>query len=431
MATLGPYTFDTQGGADSLAFDYSDPIATNFTPPQSPNTSRRLCWDDNDTTSSGVGPTSGQGGNPDGYLYTEASGSSLGDEFFIEYGSSLNASTDQWQFNFYTNQRGTNNDATCQLQINESGGGWVDVGAQFGGASDPNKVNTSGTQIWASRSVDLSNSGANTDSSTLVRIKIVIASGGGAGAAFECDYGIDTIEIVGTSLGGISITPDNTSSLQSITSVTLTQHNALLVDSLSSVNLISEPTLTQNSSLIVDGIQSASDITEPSFTQANILSVNNVETQQSLSNVILSIAGALSVDSLSTLQSLSVVDFIQSNILSVDNIGNSQVVSEPSFLQHHSLIVDDLNNTQEITNASLDTGLNLIVDSISSAQSITESGLTQHNILLTDPITNTQFIGVVTLSGEGQDIGTVTVGFKEDDISVKYGILNITVKFKE
>lgn len=144
MTTYGTFTFDTRTGTDADSFLYTDPLATDATLPQTTGTSRRWCWADADTPSTGVGPTSGQGGSPDGYLYTEASGSSLADEFLLEFDTTLNATLEQWQFNFYTNQRGTDNNASCQVQINESGGGWTDVGAMFGGPSDPNKVATDG-----------------------------------------------------------------------------------------------------------------------------------------------------------------------------------------------------------------------------------------------------------------------------------------------
>lgn len=198
MTTHGTFTFDTQNGADADEFLYTDPLATDATLPQTANTARRWCHDTNDTTSSDVGPTSGAGGSPDGYIYTEASSPGAFDDVFtMEFDTTLDASAEQWQFNFKTNQRGDDNNVVCQLQINENGGGWVDVGSSFGGSGDSDKVNSAGTQIWSSRSVDLSNAGANNDASTRVRIELTFPA---SGTSWHNDYGIDEIQIVGTVL---------------------------------------------------------------------------------------------------------------------------------------------------------------------------------------------------------------------------------------
>ncbi len=198
MTTHGTFTFDTQTGGDADRFLYTDPVATDATLPQVSGTVRRWCHDTNETPSTGVGPQSGAGGDPDGYLYNEMSSpGAFNDVFLLEFDTALDASAEQWQFNFKTNQRGNDNNVVSQVQINESGGGWVDVGSAFGGSGDPDKVATSGTDIWSSRSVDLSNSGANTDSSTLVRIELTVPA---TGTAWHNDYGIDEIQIVGTVL---------------------------------------------------------------------------------------------------------------------------------------------------------------------------------------------------------------------------------------
>jgi len=219
---------------------------------------------------------------------------------------------------------------------------------------------------------------------------------------------VSTIAIASVASGS-TITPNAINNLQSISNVTLTQSNILSVDGISSAQAISEPNISTDSELLVNPITNTQTISQPTFTQANILSVNNLTTVNTISEAALVVAGALGVNNISSSQSISLVAFMQQHLLSVDNISN----------------------INSITESTIDTGLNLIVDSISSAQSITEAGLTQHNIILVDPITNTQFIGVVSLGGEGQDIGTVTASFKEDDISVEYGVINITVKFKE
>lgn len=200
MTTYGPFGFATATTDGSDDFLYTNtqggPSQNGATLPATSG-NLQLWWNDDATTSTDVGPTSGQEGSPEGYIHIEASdtGTGFDDTYFIEFDTTLDASAEQFQFNFYTNQRGDDNDVTCQVQINESAGGWVDVGAEFGGSGDPNKVATGGTQIWASRSVDLSNGGLNNDASTRVGILLTMPS---AGTSWHNDYGIDTIEIVGT-----------------------------------------------------------------------------------------------------------------------------------------------------------------------------------------------------------------------------------------
>lgn len=182
------YTFD-DATTDAASWVFTDPVGTGL---QSGNVNRRWSFDTNDTPSTGMGPTSGQGGSPDGYVYTEASSpGAFNDEFYMEWDTTIDASVNSIVFNFYTNQRGNANDATCVVQTNENGAGWVDRGSTFGGASDPDKVATSGTQIWSSRSVDLT--GLVSNASTRIRLKIVFPS---SGVAWNNDYGIDTVSIV-------------------------------------------------------------------------------------------------------------------------------------------------------------------------------------------------------------------------------------------
>jgi len=187
--------------------------------------------------------------------------------------------------------------------------------------------------------------------------------------------------------GGVTVTPQDINSAQTI----------------------SLPSLTQNYIFSVDNIISSQLISQPTFTQANVLSVDGITSGHNISVASLTVAGALSVD----------------------NVVSSQLISSAEFVQNNLLQAQSLNSEQGVTESIIDTGLNLIVQSLSSAQSVSDSGMTQHHIILVDPLTNAQFIGVVNIGGDGQDIGTVTAAFKENDISVKYGILNITVNFKE
>lgn len=200
MTTHGPFTFDTENDSDCQRFDFvsynGGAGQTSGVLISAAGTAAEFCHDTNGGNSTDVGPDQGQGGVGDGYLYTECSSPGAnGDDYYMEFDTALDASAEQWQFNFYSMQRGPaigNNHSVFHVQINESGGGWVTV-ASFGGTGEDT---TSGTD-WISRSVDLSESGANTDSSTLVRIWIETD---GPTNAWHADIGIDTVSIVGTPL---------------------------------------------------------------------------------------------------------------------------------------------------------------------------------------------------------------------------------------
>lgn len=199
MTTYGPYTFDTVNDSDCQAFTFT---STNGGSGQTTagvisaaGTAAEFCHDTNGGNSSNVGPSQGQGGVGDGYLYTECSSpGAANDTYTMTFDTTLDASAEQWQLTFYTCQRGPaigNNQSTCVVQINESSGGWTTVtGGSFGGSGQDT---TDGT-AWTSRSVDLSDSGANTDSSTQVRLLITTV----AATVWHGDYGVDTVTITGT-----------------------------------------------------------------------------------------------------------------------------------------------------------------------------------------------------------------------------------------
>lgn len=191
----GSYTLDSLAIAETN-FNFSDPIGTGL---QSSDTDRRWCWHNADTVSTDVGPTSGNGGDPDGYVYTEMSGvGAFDDEFYMEFDQTLDASANNIEVQFKTNQRGDNNDCTSVVETNENGAGWVERGSTFGGSGDSDKVATGGTQIWSSRSVDLT--GLISHASTRIRIKLVMPS---AGTNWHNDYGIDELVFIGTAAGEV------------------------------------------------------------------------------------------------------------------------------------------------------------------------------------------------------------------------------------
>lgn len=196
----GPYTFDALGDADDDAFLYSGPKG-DVTALAVVQTDYAWNHDVDDTLSGGVGPTSGAGGNPDGYIYIETSGTAdPGALFYVEKEAAagdgtpmiFDASTQDIVVSFKTNQRGNDNNTICELQTNENGAGWV-TRATFGGVSDPDKVATNGVQIWSARAVDLT--GLISDASTRIRWQLTIPT---SGTLWHNDYGMDEIELVGT-----------------------------------------------------------------------------------------------------------------------------------------------------------------------------------------------------------------------------------------
>lgn len=144
------------------------------------------------TGGSNIGPTSAQSGIY--YVYTEASGSSGGQQFTATYDSIIDASTYSIKFEFYTNQNGDDNNATVSLQTNENGAGWV-TRATFGGISDPTKTLDVEADVWTYRSVDLA--GVVSNASTQIRLLVTL---GTTGTISDNDYGLDNWTLTLTTL---------------------------------------------------------------------------------------------------------------------------------------------------------------------------------------------------------------------------------------
>ncbi len=184
----GPFTFDADNDADEAAWTFisdNGPDGLN-----TPDTRRAWSHDTNDTSSSGVGPTSGQGGSPDGYVYTEASSpASAGDTFHMTYNTILDASANDWTIDFYWNQRGNDNLATVAVQTNENGAGWVTRGTYATGGPD---VPSGGSQVWNRETLDLE--GVVSHSSTQIRFLVTLGS---SGNIWNNDFALDTITISG------------------------------------------------------------------------------------------------------------------------------------------------------------------------------------------------------------------------------------------
>jgi hypothetical protein len=184
----GPYTWNSLGSSDEDNWIFVSPLGTGV----NSTNNRYWRWNNTDTPSFNLGPTSGQGGAIDGYLYTEASfPTNYDDEFTMELDHDLNGSNGI-TIQLYTNQRGNSNNTTCKVQTNEGGVGWV-TRETYGGPDDPNKVSTSGSQIWAERNLNLT--GVVSHEQTRIRLLLKMPSDG---TIWHNDYGIDNITVTVT-----------------------------------------------------------------------------------------------------------------------------------------------------------------------------------------------------------------------------------------
>lgn len=275
----------------------------------------------------------------------------------------------------------------------ENGGSDLDVGQMT--ITDTATEDGTGTYTGYTKAecVDFDNRDYRTKSTSALA---TIAGGSFVGAFLE-------------SSSGITLTVDDINSSQTLSSVTLTLGGeSISVNDILSAQNLTEPSLLQSSSILSDNLLSENNVTSPEFTQANILTVDSINNDQSLSNVLLSVAGVLETQGLS----------------------QDQIISSASLIQKHLLITDSLSQSQQSSKVTLSAEGVLSVDNILSHHTLSNSNLITQVALLTDNLTSQQFVSVVSFE-DGQDIGTVTAAFKENDISVKYGILNITVNFKE
>ncbi|MCA1806461.1 MAG: hypothetical protein LC687_01145, partial [Actinobacteria bacterium] len=181
---FGPYTFDADNDPDEAAWTFVSDNGTNGLNPS--GTGRAWSHETGDTPSVDVGPTSGQGGNPDGYIYTEASApAAAGDTFTVTNNTAFDASNDGLFIEFYWNQRGDSNLATLDVQTNENGAGWVTRGS-YGGGDQP----SAGPSIWNFEQLNLG--GIVSDPSTEVRFLVTLGS---IGSIWHNDFGLDTITV--------------------------------------------------------------------------------------------------------------------------------------------------------------------------------------------------------------------------------------------
>ncbi|PID29526.1 hypothetical protein CR983_03875, partial [Candidatus Saccharibacteria bacterium] len=196
VSGYGPYTFDADNDADESAWTFNAPGGNGLRPPDN---RRRWSHDTNNTASSNVGPTSGQGGSPDGYVYTEASNpTAFNDVFTMTHNVPINTALDNWRIDFYWNQRGDNNTAVVNVQTNEGNAGWVTRGTYGTGGPD---VPSGGAQRWNAESLDLT--GLVSNASTQIRFQVVMPSNG---TIWHNDFALDSISIVNLTNNGGNFT---------------------------------------------------------------------------------------------------------------------------------------------------------------------------------------------------------------------------------
>lgn len=183
------YTFDALASAGNSDWTYVGPTGTGL---QNSNTAGRWCWDNNGTTSSNVGPLYGQGGNPDGYVYTEASSQALGAQWSMT-SPVMDASLKEWEFSFYLSAD-NDGDSTDFYVEAYNGSTWDELYKVNFSTGDAWHDGT--TWNWVLHDVNehaTFNLASYTNSDLQIRFRTDLI----AGTAWHNDIGIDTVTLYG------------------------------------------------------------------------------------------------------------------------------------------------------------------------------------------------------------------------------------------
>ena len=210
-ANIYKFTFE-QGNGDYDAFSYTGPNMTSADPVQDNNTQGYWSSADTDTVSNNIGPHHGADGDentPDDYIYTEMSGQNPGDVWNMTWDQIMDASVNNYDFQFRWCARGDNVGALIVVETNEAGAGWVRrlaTGSTVSGG-DETIVGSSepdATTPWYTKSVDLTSE--ISASSTQVRISIsAFTDPHNHSNAFHNDIGIDSVIITETPKTSVEI----------------------------------------------------------------------------------------------------------------------------------------------------------------------------------------------------------------------------------
>lgn len=173
------YTFPDYATANNGSWTYTTSAATNGLQNEA-GAARYWTWDDDTTPSSNVGPVGGQGGNPEGYVFTEAtSPTALNDVFTMQLTNGVNGSAYSLNVSFY-------------ISADNNGDGVIIKADAWNGSSWNNLLTRGGDTVatWTNYNYNLS-SYTNTD----VKIRFTVQPT--SGTAWYNDIGFDTVRIYG------------------------------------------------------------------------------------------------------------------------------------------------------------------------------------------------------------------------------------------
>ncbi|MCK9622603.1 MAG: hypothetical protein M0R47_18965 [Methylobacter sp.] len=178
-----------------------------------------------------------------------------------------------------------------------------------------------------------------------------------------------------SSSSGISLTLQNVSSSQSLTS----------------------PDLIQQNTLVVNGATSSQTLDNVSLTQQNSLVVNEILENQTIENIVIITGGNLTVQGIISNSILSNIDLIQQNALLLDNIQVTQFLQNVDLTQQNSISVNGLTDSQVLSNVTINQGGTLIVSEITQQVLLEAVNLIQQNILSIDSTNLSQAIENINL----------------------------------
>jgi len=217
--------------ANGTSFTLTAPLGSGL---QGSNTSQRWCYDADSTTSSGTGPTGPHAGTY--YWYCETSGTSLGANFIMEMIDTLDASTYNYQIDFWYSNYGTGGGGQCLVQY-WNGATWI--------TEQTIGWDTSSAAWKAATQIDLSGY-SNSDG----KMRWNFTTGGGT--TYQNDFALDdmtiTAEVASSSSSSLSSSSLSSSSLSSSSLSSSSSSSSLSSSSLSSSSSSLSSSSTSSSS---------------------------------------------------------------------------------------------------------------------------------------------------------------------------------------
>ena len=156
-------------------------------------------WDSDGTPSSGVGPLYGQEGNPEGYVYTEASGQTAPVTYTATLTSGINGSLYSLNLSHYLSID-NDNESSMYVRVEAWDGSDWNTLYEFDGSDDSWHDGTTWNWVFHSPAQHSSyNLSSYTNSDVKIRFVVYIYGG----TEWHNDIGIDTIRIYGNLRGGV------------------------------------------------------------------------------------------------------------------------------------------------------------------------------------------------------------------------------------